>query len=76
MLLGQKRAAECTKVNLLSQVHGAIACTLIACDVHGNGRSNKAWMGKLGETDIDLPNLKAVKAFAKARGLRVHKMTE
>lgn len=41
---------------------------LQAVDNHGCGRQNKAWIGKIDGEDVDLPNLKAVAAWAKEHG--------
>jgi hypothetical protein len=41
---------------------------LQACDQHGNGRSNKAWIGTINGEAVDLPNLKAVRDWAKRHG--------
>lgn len=63
---------ECTTVQF--QRDGHPCGQLDAYDHHGNGRSNKAWMGSCESTPIDLPNLKAVAAFAKAGGLTFTKL--
>lgn len=40
---------------------------LQACDVH-DARSNKAWQGTINGEEVDLPNLRAVDAWAKRNG--------
>ena len=42
--------------------------TLCAIDQHGCGRANKAWIGTINGEEVDLPNLKAVAAWAKTNG--------
>lgn len=66
------KRTECTELRLYElnrEFH-----TLIACDVHGNGRSNKSWYGKVRGNDIDLPNMTAVKDFCHINGLQIERV--
>lgn len=66
-----RKSRECT---LLYFWMGGQKCgELQACDVHGNGRSNKSWTGTVDGEEIDLPNMKAVAAWAKERGLEIER---
>lgn len=66
------RKPERTRVRLVGRSTGIVYGELQACDVHGNGRSNKCWIGKLiCGREVDLPNLKEVAAFAKKNDLLV-----
>lgn len=64
---------ECTTVVLRNS--GGIQLELIACDVHGNGRSNKCWTTQTGNA-VNLPNLKAVADYAKKNNLKMEKVYE
>lgn len=67
----EMRRPECT---LLRLFRGKTALgDLQAVNVHGNGRSNKAWMGCIDGEEIDLPNLKAVEGWARSRGYRINR---
>lgn len=63
------RRPECTKLELAacSDVIGE----LIACDQHGNGRSNKVWTGHIYGLPLEFPNMREVFAWAKAQGYDV-----
>jgi hypothetical protein len=63
------RRKECTLLHVY--IGGQQLGALEAIDVHGASRSNKAWVGKIEDEEIDLPNLKAVAAWARERGFEI-----
>lgn len=60
------RRAERTVLEVM--MGGQRVGTLQAYDVHGSGRSKKLWAGLINGEDTELPNLKAVAAWAKKNG--------
>jgi len=65
---------ECTLLHVM--MGGQSVGDLQACDIHGNGRSNKAWLGKIDGEEVEFPNLKAVAAWAKKQGYEVDRAFE
>lgn len=66
---------ECARLKIYRENanESAFIGMLQAVDVHGNGRSNKAWVGDIEGHDVDLPNLSAVKDWAKMHGFRIER---
>lgn len=65
-------ARECTTIKFFSC--GEHIGDLEAADTHGNGRSNKSWIGHIRGIEIDLPNLREVATFAKSHGYDYQKL--